>query len=181
MKSNKIIQQYPAWTTEGFGEIHFTDFYMVKFTNNPLYTVDYLGRRCLSYNPLFLRVLLKIRDIIVRPFGLKTGDGRALPEILYFEKGSVLVYFHVWNRNTDTIVLEEKDKHLNFRIILQAVKCDNGEAVFFKISTLVHFNNAFGKMYFAAIRPFHNNIMKYYIKQLKITEGVEGSYKCKVA
>jgi hypothetical protein len=172
MINNEITKLYPDWTTEGFGEVHFADYYWIKFTKNPLYSVDYLGRRLLSYNPHFVRILIKIRNILVSPFGLKTGDNYHSPEILYFEKGSVLVYFHVWKRDANTIVLEETDKHLNFRIILLAIKDDATESVIFKTSTLVHFNNRFGKIYFKVIRPFHNFIMKFYINQLKITERI---------
>jgi len=161
-----ITQQYPGWAIEGFGNIDFADFYMVKFPNVPLNTVDHLGRIFLSYEPLFLRILLRIRDVLVQPFGLKTGDKHSLPSVLYYEKGSVLVYFHVWQRDDNTIVLEEKDKHLNFRVIFMIEKNEAANELSFKASTLVHFNNIWGKLYFLPVRPVHEIIMKSTVKQL---------------
>lgn len=161
-----IAQQYPAWTTEDFGEVHFADFYMVKLANDPRCTVDYLGRISLSYMPFFVRILLKIRDLLVFPFGLKTGDAHSLPALLYFEKGSVLVYFHVLKRSEEIIVLEEKDKHLNFRVLLRVDKDEIAGEICFRMSTIIHFNNIWGQLYFMPVKPFHQIIMRAAFKKL---------------
>lgn len=161
-----ITKQYPCWAIEGFGCIDFADFYMVKFPNRTLNTVDRLGRICLSYEPLFVSILLKFRDFLVKPFGLKTGNKQSLPSLLYYEKGSVLVYFHVLQRDENTIVLEEKDKHLNFRILLRLEKNEAKNELAFKISTLVHINNILGRLYFFPVKPIHGIIMKSTIKRL---------------
>jgi hypothetical protein len=169
MTIKEIRNQYPLWATDNFGEIHFADLLEAKFSNNPLYTVDYLSRRCFSYKPFVMNVLLRLRNILVSPFGLKTSFGEDLAERLYFEKGSVLVYFHVLQRSDEVIVLEEKDKHLNFRIIAQAKQDVSGEYILYQMSTLVHINNLLGKLYFALIRPFHNYLLKISFQHLQNT------------
>jgi hypothetical protein len=166
-----IMQQFPEWTRTNFGEVHFADYFHLSLKNDPRYSIDYLARRCLSYNPFWMKWLMDIRDAMVGVFGLKTGGITKKSNVLYFEKGSVLVYFRVSERTDDVIVLEETDKHLNFRILLQVDKNEIGEEIHFNFSTLVHFNNQFGRVYFALIRPFHILIVNSMINYLRTSEN----------
>jgi len=166
-----IIRHFPEWTLNGFGDIHFTDLYKVRLKNDPRYSVDYLTRRCLSYNPFWVKFLLRIRDALVKPFGLKAGQVKDQHEVLYFEKGTILVYFHVSERNEETIVLEEKDKHLNFRILAMVINGETIDEVEYYFSTLVHFNNIFGRVYFTLIRPFHSLMLIGMFNYLKNSEN----------
>jgi hypothetical protein len=50
----------------------------------------------------------------------------------------------------------EDDKHLNFRA---SILHDKAEGTIY-LTTLVHFNNVWGRLYFLPVKPFHKIIMK---------------------
>ena len=86
--------------------------------------------------PRWANSLLGLRNALVRPFGLKTGetDQPIFPTCLETE---------------DEIILGTDDKHLNFRIGLIRA----GGRIF--MSTWVHPHNAWGRTYLRLVMPFH--------------------------
>ena len=118
-------------------------------------TVDELFHLMFEEFPAPVRWLLKVRDTLVRPFGLKTGTGFA-DKIL--------------ERTDDEIILGADDRHLDFRVSLYA-----GEDGIMEIRTLVRYHNLLGKLYFAAIWCFHKimvwSIFRRALKGLNASEG----------
>jgi len=86
--------------------------------------------------PRWANSLLGLRNALVRPFGLKTGetDQPIFPTCLETE---------------DEIILGTDDKHLNFRIGLIRA----GGRIF--MSTWVHPHNVWGRTYLRLVMPFH--------------------------
>jgi Protein of unknown function (DUF2867) len=80
--------------------------------------------------------LLRLRNTLVRPFGLKTG-----------EPGKPI--FPTCHETEDEIILGTDDKHLNFRIGLY-----RQEGRIF-MSTWVHPHNVWGRTYLQLIMPVH--------------------------
>ena len=59
-------------------------------------------------------------------------------------------------------MLGANDKHLNFRVSVY----NSNETLFnIKVTTLVEYNNRFGKIYMTIIKPFHHIIVKAMVKQ----------------
>lgn len=107
--------------------------------------------------PKSVALLLKIRDALVAPFGLKKAadfvtEQGAFPSRA--ESGETLGFFRVYERSSHELVLGQDDRHLNFRISLHWNSDALGETVVV-LTTLVFFNNRLGRAYFAVIRPFH--------------------------
>lgn len=117
------------WTLHRPGD--FLDCYSVPSTLSPREAAT----RGLTL-PGWAGALLKLRNTIVRPFGLKTGeaDTPIFPTCL----------------ETETeLVLGTDDRHLDFRIGL--IRAEGR----IYMSTWVHPHNAWGRAYLRLVMPFH--------------------------
>ena len=88
--------------------------------------------------------LMKMRNALVKPFGLQGGGGfRNL----------------VSERNDEEIVIYKNDKHLCFWVGIYCSKPEHGwqEAA---VTTVVKFNNFLGRIYFIGIWVFHKLLVK---------------------
>ncbi len=117
------------WSLQRPGD--FLDCYSVASTLSPREAAT----RGLSL-PRWAGALLRLRNALVRPFGLKTG-----------EPGQPI--FPTCHETEDEIILGTDDRHLDFRIGL--IRQDG--RLF--MSTWVHPHNRWGRAYLALVMPFH--------------------------
>jgi hypothetical protein len=133
----------------GFGKIDYCDSYrMVKVTDG---TAEAIAAEILKPQK-WVNWLMVIRDSIVGLFGLKTGK-----EIM---EGPI-TGFPIIEKRENEIVMGENDRHLDFRL---SVLIDR-ENSFIYLTTVVCFNNLFGKLYFLPVKPFHKIIVKSSLKR----------------
>jgi hypothetical protein len=100
-----------------------------------------------------MQFLLAMRDLLVKPFGLKAAGRGALhgtPERI----GS----FPVVSETAERVVLGFNDKHLDFRIVIDCRP--SGQATWVSVTTLVKTHNWLGRTYLTLILPFHRAIVK---------------------
>lgn len=109
----------------------FLDCYLVASTLSPREAAT----RGLSL-PRWAAALLRLRNALVRPFGLKTG-----------EPGQPI--FPTCHETEDEIILGTDDRHLDFRIGL--IRQDGR----LYMSTWVHPHNRWGRAYLVLVMPFH--------------------------
>ena len=117
--------------------------------------------------PAWLNVLFKIRDLLVRPFGLKTGtaDNREeLKEALL--KGKDYGLMSAVAHSADESVISLDDKHLKAYLSVYA------EAREIHLSTLVRYHNRLGFFYFNLIRPFHTLVVKSMFRRIIKAHGL---------
>lgn len=114
--------------------------------------------------PDWIDYLMRLRNSVVRIFGLRVGDKRDVNISPHYSIGSRAMYFTVINRNDNEIVMAENDRHLNF--IVSVMRKSNGINSTVSITTVVKFNNVFGRIYFLFILPFHKLIIKSLLKRL---------------
>jgi hypothetical protein len=114
-------------------------------------TLEDVARRLLLGQP---PRLMRLRDALVRPFGLKTSPGGSRPPLRLIP-GERIGIFRLYERSAHELLLGEDDRHLDFRVCLRVV--GDGEVT---LATLVHFRNFLGRAYFFLIRPFHALIVK---------------------
>jgi hypothetical protein len=111
-------------------------------------------------------LLFKIRNILVRPLKLKTGDisinaPECQPEL---KKGLTLSAFEVLECTNQEFILEIKDSHLDayISVLLQQIY----KRYEVTLTTKVKYNNFLGRIYFFIIRPFHMIIVSALLQKM---------------
>ena len=106
----------------------------------------------LASPPRWARPLMLLRDVIVLPLGLKTRFDPAL------QQPRRIGIFPVVSETPERVVLGFDDRHLDFRVIVDAV--DDGEGGRrLTATTLVRTHGLSGRVYLAAVTPFHRMIV----------------------
>lgn len=144
-----------------FGKIDYSDTYSVRIAPND-YSIDKITTDIFQ-SPKWVDGLMKLRDSLVKAFGLKTGKKDYPNAHNYYPVGNKLGYFTVSDRNDNEIVMAENDKHLNFRTSVMVERNSADASVY--LSTIVQFNNMFGRLYFLPVQPFHRIIIKSILKK----------------
>jgi hypothetical protein len=119
----------------------------------------------LSYYPWWLILLYRIREILVRIFGLaRHGNPGRLPSIqpkvLSFKTGERASFFIVRDAKENAYWVSEtpEDKHLKAFFGVAAEEMDHGLTRFY-VFTTVNFIHWTGPVYFNIIRPFHHLVV----------------------
>ena len=136
--------------------IHYSDCFTGEFRANQDIQVETVARYFLNYNPTWLTWLMTLRNWLVKPFGLQTGDDSS--PVLAITKGEKASFFDVLEVSDEEILLYANDKHLSacFLVILSGLH-HQYEITF---STTVHYHNNLGRIYFFFVKPFHILIIK---------------------
>jgi len=137
--------------------IDFSDTYKVKLINSDI-SIESIYINVFTHSPKWVDNLLLLRNKIVGVFGLDTNKERAEVNKENLIIGSKTGIFKIYAINENEVIAGQDDKHLNFRI---SVLKQNNEVF---LSTLVQYNNWFGKVYFFIIKPFHKHIVKALLK-----------------
>jgi len=162
LHANKVLKlkKYPESTMvfSDMDRVDYFDSYMIvqKTTDS----VSEITRKILEA-PEWVNALGKIRDLLVKPFGLKTES-----DIKKEKSGnrSEFDFAPVLYRSDKEIVMGMNDKHLYFRAsVMKITKAGNAEIY---MTTVVRFNNLGGKIYFSVIRLFHGLIVRTMLGKL---------------
>lgn len=118
-----------------------------------------------SSDSKWVNALMRIRNAIVKPFGLKTSDSIEDRQLklnnLQPEVGKRIGIFKIFDKTENEIILGEDDSHLNFRVsLLLSPLSDRENEKELSVTTVVKFNNLLGKLYFIPVKPFHKVIVK---------------------
>ncbi len=126
--------------------IDFSDSFMIRTTINN--SIDEIYTKLFTL-PKWIQFMLKARYyLFVKPFGLSTGR-KTIPIIF---------------KNEKEIVIGEDDKHLYFRISILKYDTIIGTEIY--LTTVVKFNNQWGRLYFAFIKLFHKLVCKSMLKSI---------------
>lgn len=124
-----------------------------------------------SNSPKWADSLLKIRDKIVKPFGLKTADHtidkeKQIKKIKY-EVGEQVGIFELIDMTENEAILGQNDKHLSFKVslLLTPIEADADKRRL-SMTTAVKFNNIFGKLYFLPVKPIHRIIVRKSVENI---------------
>ncbi len=101
--------------------------------------------------PQWIIALMKVRNAIIKPFGLK-GE-KNLSDLVIVESDSLAT-------------ISKSDRHLDFVIAFMTERRMN-DSVYLSVCTKVRYNNRMGKFYFSIIKPFHKLICKILLKQVR--------------
>ena len=157
--------------TKQFSRVDYTDDYSLFF-DAPRATVDTFARCFFHSCPAWVMILLRIRNIIVAPFGIRHNQklmevdaSSVYAEGKKYQIGDFVGPWRVVDRTDTEIVLRENDTHLDFALSL-SVQGQPGERRLLTCTTVVHFNRRIGRLYFFVVRPFHCLIVPSGLKRL---------------
>ena len=145
---------------KNFGKVDYSDTYQALKTKEE--AIDLITNEMFK-GEKWSDLLMKIRNNIMGLFGLKAGNSNPENVESYYPIGSKVAFFTVIDRNENEIVMAENDKHLNFRVSVMMDKRDGISTVY--LSTIVKYNNAWGKLYFFFVKPFHKAIIQSTMKR----------------
>jgi hypothetical protein len=129
----------------------FIDAYRVEVGATALNAREACTRMVLE-GPRWIDALLRMRNILVKPFGLKTsGEGAPAP-------GGMIGLFPVLSETPERLVAGFDDSHLDFRIVVDV----EGHAASRRVTstTLVRTHNLLGRTYLTLIMPFHKLVVR---------------------
>lgn len=108
--------------------------------------------RMVLHGPRWIDTLLRLRNILVTPFGLKTsGEGEPAP-------GGLIGLFPVLSETPERLVAGFDDSHLDFRIVVDVTGAAASRRV--TSTTLVRTHNLLGRTYLTLIMPFHKLVAR---------------------
>jgi len=143
--------------------VNYSDVYVCPVSDLGEITSDDIQVTFWTVMPNWLESLYKIRNLMVKPFGLKGGDSRNPAE---FEKcirsGGEYNFVSVPAKSENETVLRLADKHLIAYLSVYIESTDGVKNVY--TTTLVNFNNKLGYIYFYTIYPFHHLVVKKMLK-----------------
>ena len=154
---NIEVFSYPPSSSiilNNFGKVDYCDSYKAYLPKR--ISVDLLAKEMFATKS-WTDKLLDFRNFVVRIFGLKTTGWRQVQSEMPYKAGNKVGIFTVECRNEQEIVMAENDKHLNFKTSVLASVNETGMDLYF--TTIVHFNNIWGRLYFIPVKPFHRLIL----------------------
>lgn len=106
------------------------------------------ANRMFARMPWWIRALMAMRSRLVAPLGLKTGREKAI------STSRRIGFFPIVTETPERVVLGLDDKHLDFRIAVDVTKLEGARRQI-TATTLVRSHNLLGRLYLAAVLPFH--------------------------
>lgn len=152
--TNSLVEAYlPA---------DYCDIFECTVVNGKPFTPDDLQVNFWTVQPKWLEFLFKIRNTLVKPFGLSDGKGSNEEFENCIRSGGQLGMVVVPAKTPEETLLQLRDKHLDAIVSVHIRKDENGTEIKRTISTstVVHYHNKLGVFYFFFIRPFHKIIVK---------------------
>jgi hypothetical protein len=135
----------------------FADAFRVEIADSAL-DARYAAERMMARQPRWAEALVKLRNMLVAPLGLKTsGEGAPAP-------GGMIGIFPVLSETPDRLIAGFNDSHLDFCVVVDVATPEGIQQV--TLTTLVKTHNRFGRTYLAVIMPFHRLIAPALLRQV---------------
>jgi hypothetical protein len=138
--------------------VNLADAYSILLPAGTSASPELLARFIFSQQAPWIGSLMRLRDVLVAGFGLKTA--KHLTSLGPEAKVNRVGIFKIYSTSATEIVLGEDDKHLDFRV---SVLCSGETAANNRrltVSTVVHCHNRLGRAYILLIAPFHRLIVQ---------------------
>jgi hypothetical protein len=148
---------------------HYSDSYSIE-TSYTGVSPEVFGKNFFTGFPAWVDFLLKIRHVLVKPFGLLSDDGNKLHVFQSVQIGNKFSFCKIIDFNSTELLLYAPDKHLD--IWLSFFVENKGARQKLTITTVVKFNIFFGRVYFLFIKPFHKLIIISKMKSLSKSDGI---------
>ena len=136
-------------------------------TSDPGISPENAARNIILSQPGWIAPLMQLRNIVVRPFGLKPGVNENGHEADKAGAGAgandnsrtdQIGIFPVITRADTSITLGMNDRHLDFRLVVE-IEQFAGDQTVIRAITLIKRHNLLGRAYLGTIMPFHRAIV----------------------
>lgn len=158
-----VVEQRVTLPHPNLREADWAYSYSVRVDRSDLDPMD-VARDLMGRAPPWVGVLLRIRNLIVGFFGLKSAE-------LELTNQDKIGGFPVIGHDDQHVLLGFDDRHLDFRIIV-TVEPDGAGLQHVSLTTLVKRHNLFGRIYILVITPFHKLIVKTFLKRFAASSGL---------
>ncbi len=128
----------------------WADAYRVTM-ETPFSNARAAGDAAFSTFPFWVDGLMALRNLIVTPFGLKSGETKQTPV-------ARIGFFPIISESETQVVVGMNDRHLDFRCVIDVATSDAGQDV--TIATVIDRHNWLGRTYLAIVMPFHRLIVR---------------------
>ncbi len=134
-----------------FANAQLADAYAIRLPAAASSDPAVLASAALGSMPRGGSVIMSVRDMLVRPLGIKTTP--AIAQAGRATRHALIGFFPILERLEDEIILGEDDRHLDFRIsFMVRERGGHRELVW---TSVVRTHGFLGNAYLAAVRPFH--------------------------
>ncbi len=157
LQTDLIYQYLPA---------NYTECLQCKLTSKKKITADDIMVAFWTVPPKWVDSLFKLRDILVKPFGIQSGnEGNRLELEKSIRTGGTYNFMSIAAKSDEETILCANDKHLVMYLSIKVKELNESDKEV-TASTLVKFHNLLGRAYFFVIYPFHCIIVKTMLKSV---------------
>lgn len=150
---------------------NYREAFECNFSSEKNISADDIQVAFWTNSPQWIRSMFKLRDKIVKVFGIEPGNDdnkSAFAECI--KSGNSYRFISIPNKSADETILCANDKHLVMYFSIKLTEKENNKKTV-KASTIVKFHNLLGRAYFCVIFPFHyiivHSMLKFTIKNIK--------------
>lgn len=148
IETKRVLLRRDQIEAQGLACADHVDAYVCRF--NPERHLD--ARRFavsfVGYRPLWFRALLRLRNFLVKPLGLRSGGSSRSPIPSSITQGGKLAFFSVLEAEQNRVALYAEDSHLDSRLTIDSVP---GRLT---LTTAIRYRNRLGRLYMAVAMPF---------------------------
>lgn len=143
---------------------NLADAYAVRLPEGTITNPELLARFIFAHQSPWISGLMRVRDVLVAGFGLKTSG--QLMKADGVAKANRIGLFKIYSTSTNEIILGEDDRHLDFRLSLLCQARPSATRTHrLVLSTVVHCHNRLGRTYIFIIAPFHRLIVQSMLRR----------------
>lgn len=147
-----------ARLNDHIGKKDFVDCFSIELgENGTALSIDELARSLGTTPPKWVQYLLALRNILVKPFGLRTEFDGEQTQKGECKPGELINFFRIYYRDNNEILMGDNDKHLDYRV--SVYRSPNRPEKLYA-ATWVHRHNWVGHSYLFLIKPFHKVIVR---------------------
>jgi hypothetical protein len=145
------------------------DAFAIRLPAGASNDLEVLTRIALERQAGWIRALTSVRDTMMATVGVKSS--RAIGAAAAARGLTVIGYLPVLSKSARELVMGGDDRHLDFRVgVKQRPGVAGGRELV--VATVVHCHNRLGRIYLAAIAPFHRTILQANLERaVRVMEG----------
>lgn len=149
-----------------FDKADLADAYAVAISSDDRRDLYALAKAAMGRPRPWAAALMRLRDAIMGVFGVKTS--RQIHDATERVGREHIHFFPVLSRSEREIIVGEDDSHLDFRASLMLRQAGDGAGRELVVTTVVHCHNRLGRVYLAAITPFHRLIVRSGLRNVPV-------------